>query len=640
MAETTTAARLRRLAPIDAGARLQEMLRKPYAYRGWEDVYRETWTWDDVVHVSHLRVNCISACSLDAYVKDGIVWREEQNANYEQAFEDVPDFNPRGCPSGCAYSVQMYDPTRIRYPMKRVGERGAGKWQRLSWDKALSEIADKLIDVIVEDGAECIVYDSGTTNIDNGIGSTLEMHLFSNALAGSNIDSWAGVGDLPVGLIQSWGTYMSEGTADDWFLSDYILIWIGNPNYTRPADAHFIWEARYRGAKVVSIAPDFSPSTPHADRWLNPRMGTDAALALGMVNVVINEGLYDEEFVKEQTDLPFLVRDDTGLFLRESDCVEGGADDQFYFWNAKKKRAQLADGTWGSDVMSIELGPNDDPALSGARTVKLADGSKVKVRTVFDLLREHVQQYSPEAVAEITGVHANNVRTVAREFAAAKSAMIYSSWGACKHYHSDLMQRGMVYLVALTGNTGGKPGSGMKVSTWWPMPGFVISSETARLRTEPPEGLPVDRIQMQSVSKMMFEMTPLMRSTPTIPWLYAHDPKWREGASNDSYADPALTRPVSEYMDEIFENNWQPIWPRSAEASSFLLLLGSEPAAPLASPSDDPGEPVGEHRDDRHVRLPDVYIGDAVRLHPAGVRLLREAGDQVRAVVSAVCGRG
>jgi len=563
MVEATVAAGLRRLAPIDAGARLHEVLRKPYAYRGWEDVYRETWTWDDVVHVTHMRANCLSACSLDAYVKDGIVWREEQNANYEQTAPDVPDFNPRGCPAGCAYSVQMYDPTRIRYPMKRVGERGSGKWQRLSWDQALSEIADKLIDVIVEDGPECIVYDHGTTNADNGIAAPLEGHIFNNGLGASTIDSWAGVGDLPVGLIQSWGTYMSEGTADDWFLSDYILIWIGNPNYTRPSDAHFIWEARYRGAKVVSIAPDFSPSTPHADRWLNPRMGTDAALALGMVNVVINEGLYDEAFIKEQTDLPFLVRDDTGRFLRESDCVEGGSDDQFYFWNVKKKRPQLADGTWGSDIMSIELGPNDDPALSGKRTVKLVDGSKVKVRTVFDVLREHV--------------NANNIRTVAREFAAAKSAMIFSSWGACKHFHSDLFQRGMVYLVALTGNTGGKPGSGMKVSTWWPMPGFVISSETARLRTEAPEALPVDRIQMQAVSKMMFEMTPLMRSTPTIPWLYAHDPKWREAAANDAYGDPTLPRPVADYMDEIFANNWQPIWPRPPKRPRFYYFSGPNP---------------------------------------------------------------
>ena len=98
---------LRRLAPIDAESRLDDLMSRPYQYRGWEDVYRDEWTWDDVVHVSHLRVNCISTCSYDAYVKDGIVWREEQNANYPQEFPDVPDFNPRGCTAGCAYSAQM-----------------------------------------------------------------------------------------------------------------------------------------------------------------------------------------------------------------------------------------------------------------------------------------------------------------------------------------------------------------------------------------------------------------------------------------------------------------------------------------------------------------------------------------------------
>jgi nitrate reductase alpha subunit len=113
------------------------LLSQPYRYRGGEDVYRDEWTWDRVVHVSHLRVNCVSTCLFDAYVKDGLVWREEQSANYPQDFPDIPDFNPRGCTAGCTYSTQMYDPSRIRYPMKRVGERGSGRWQRLSWDQAL-----------------------------------------------------------------------------------------------------------------------------------------------------------------------------------------------------------------------------------------------------------------------------------------------------------------------------------------------------------------------------------------------------------------------------------------------------------------------------------------------------------------------
>ena len=569
---------LRRLAQIDPEARLEDLMSRPYQYRGWEDVYREEWTWDDVVHVSHLRVNCISTCSYDAYVKDGLVWREEQNANYPQEFSDVPDFNPRGCTAGCAYSAQMYDPTRIRYPMKRVGERGSGQWQRLSWDQALEEIADKLLDVIVEDGHDCIMLDQGTTNIDNGIASTLEMFLFLRGLAANNIDSWAGVGDLPVGLIQSWGTYMSEGTADDWFRSDYIFIWLGNPNYTRQPDAHFLYEARYRGAKIVAVCPDFSPSTLHADRWLNVRLGTDAALALGMAHVIVDEGLHDVAYIKEQTDLSFLVRDDNGRFLRECDVVEGGADDQFYFWNAAKGRKQLATGTWGSEVMTIALDEETDPALEGAHKVRLLDGTRVRVRPVFELLRAHLAEYTPERAAEITGVPAKNIRVVAREMAAARSSMIFASWGACKHYHSDLFQRGMVYLMALTGNSGGKPGCGIKVSTWWPMPGMVLMGMGEELQTEPRMEVPMEHPQMQNISKLMFLlMSQRLRSTPLIPWLYAHDPKFAEAAANDAYADPALPRPVSEYMEEIFEREWQPIRPKPPKRPKFLYYSGPNP---------------------------------------------------------------
>jgi DMSO reductase family type II enzyme molybdopterin subunit len=577
MSDSTSGVTLRRLAPIDAATRIGDMNSEPYQYRGWEDVYRDEWSWDQVVKVSHLRTNCISACSLDAYVKDGIVWREEQNANYPQEFEQVPDFNPRGCPAGCAYAHQMYDPTRIRYPLKRAGERGSGQWQRISWDQATEEIADKLLDVIAEDGSECIIFDQGTTNIDNGIGSTIEGHLFTGGLSSTFIDSWAGVGDLPVGLIESWGTYMSEGTADDWFMSDYILIWIGNPNYTRVPDAHFIWEARYRGAKVVTIAPDFSPSTVHADRWLNVRFGTDAALALGMVHVIIEEGLYDLEYIKEQTDLPFLVRADNGRFLRQSDVVEDGADDEFYFWNKVNGRKELASGTWGSDVMTLELADYEDPDLEGVHRVRLKDGRTIRVRSVFELLCKHIRDYSPEQVAEITGVAAGNIRRVAREMAAVKSAMIFSSWGACKHYHSDLFQRGMVYLLALTGNSGGKPGSGMKVSTWWPMPGQILNTGGARMRTEPPPPLPVKEAQMQDVSKMMFDMSSGGRTTPLVPWLYAHDPKFREISSRSAYADPALKRPVEEYMTEIFERGWQPISPKPPKRPKFFYFSGPNP---------------------------------------------------------------
>ncbi len=572
----------RRLAPLDAGTHLEELLSRPYEYRGWEDLYRDKWTWDRVVKVTHTRVNCISACSLDAYVKDGVVWREEQNATYEKSFEDVPDFNPRGCPMGCVYSSVMYDPSRVKYPLKRAGERGSGKWERISWDQALTEIADRLLDTVTEHGPECVIYDNGTTNLDFGIGSPMEAHLFGQGVGATTIDSYAGVGDLPVGLIQMWGLYMTEGTADDWFLSDYILMWIGNPSYTKVPEAHFMWEARYRGAKVVSIAPDFNASTVHADRWLNVRFGTDAALALGMVKVIIDEKLYDEAYIKEQTDLPFLVRDDTGHFLRESDVYEGGSDSVFFVWNSITNRKESPPGTWGSRRSTIALSENLDPALEGVHRITLLDGRQVRCRTVFERLKRRVREYPLEKVAKITGVPAKNIQTVAREFSAAKSAMIYSSWGACKHYHSDLFQRGMAYMCALTGNSGGRPGTGIKVSTWWPPPngaltGNPLGQPSIRLNTDPVPELPIDRVGVQELSKMTFEAGRHGSATPLIPWLYAHDEEWAKSAARDEWNDPSLPRPVKEYVDEALSKGWQPISPALPKRPRFLYFSGPNP---------------------------------------------------------------
>ncbi len=220
-----------------------------------------------MVKGSHNRANCFSACSWNLFVKEGIVWREEQNAVYEQTREDVPDFNPRGCQKGGCYADLQQEPSRIFYPLRRVGERGEGKWKRISWDEAYDEVADAVIDAAVKDGIETVVHDNGITNNDYGPDSASEM-CWTAALGCTQIDSWAGVGDMPNGLVQTWGMFNADGTTDDWFLSDYIVLWVANPNYTRIPDIHFVHEARYRGAKLVIISPDFSASTVHADLWI------------------------------------------------------------------------------------------------------------------------------------------------------------------------------------------------------------------------------------------------------------------------------------------------------------------------------------------------------------------------------------
>ncbi len=438
------------------------------AYGGWQDVYRQQWTWDKVVKGAHHVVNCVSACPFNLFVKDGIVLREEQNAVMEANNDSLPDFNPRGCQKGVCYSQLMYGPGRLRYPLRRVGARGEGRWKRISWDEAIGEIADKIVEVAAKDGPECVIYDSGTANA--GYGSEAgEMRAF-DILGATQLDGWACAGDMPLGVIMTWGLFNVDSTSDDYFHSDLVLLWLGNPSYTRIPDAHFLWEARYNGTKIVSIAPDYNASTMHCDDWVNVRVGTDAALAMGMASVIISENLYRTDYVKEQTDLPLLVRDDDGRFLRQADVEKGGKDNVFYFWNLAKGEATEAPGSEGLG-RSSKLALGDlDPALDGSYEVELADGRKVSVRPVFARLRERLADYTPERAAEITGVPAETIVELAREIAAAKSVSIFGSWGMMKHHHSDLFQRGMILLLALTGNVG-KRGAGLHIGAWYMMSG-------------------------------------------------------------------------------------------------------------------------------------------------------------------------
>ncbi|MBI4515022.1 MAG: molybdopterin-dependent oxidoreductase [Deltaproteobacteria bacterium] len=542
-------------------------------YRGWEDVFRQKWTWDKITKGTHTRTNCIAACSWNLYVKDGIVWREEQNTIYQPSHPTVPDMNPRGCQKGGCYSQLNYEPSRLKYPMRRVGERGSGKWERMDWDATLTQVADTLLDVATTDGPDCVVYDHGTTNIDFGTSTAAEMRFFG-LLGATVMDSWAGVGDLPMGAIQTWGHFNADGTSDDWFNSDYILIWIANPVYTRIPDVHFMWEARYRGAKVVSIAPDYNPSTVHADLWLNLRMGTDAALGLAMAQVIISENLFKTDYVREQTDLPFLVRDDNKQYLRQSDVQSGGKDDIFYFWDETTKQIAEAPGSQGHKTQEIRLGAVT-PALHGRFQAKLADGRTVAVRPLLEGLTDHLQQYTPEKAAQITGVNAEMIRRVAREAAKAKAAMIFASWGACKHYHSDLAQRAMCLLMALTGNQG-KRGGGIRIGAWYSVDALnQISNE----------------VEIPFYAKWLMQMFPpktrdfenFMRKhswerpfTPTMTFLYVHG-GMNEVVDRKDFGDPTLPRGVAEYVKEAMDKKWLRVSPPPERPPRVYFYTGVNP---------------------------------------------------------------
>jgi len=558
----------------------------PQVYTGVGDLWRESWQWDRVVHSSHARANCISTCSWNVFVKNGIAWREEQNAIYEASEPGVPDFNPRGCQKGACYTNLMYEPTRVTHPLRRAGPRGSGRWKRVSWDEALTETADAIIDASVEAGTGAVVYDHGTTNIDFGADTIGEMRLF-RAMNATIIDSWAGVGDMPYGAVQTWGMYNCEGTSDDWFKSDYIVVWCGNPAYTRIPEVHFMHEARYRGAKLVVIAPDYSASAVHADFWVNPRVGTDAALGLAMAHVILSEELHDVEYVREQTDLPILVREDNGRYLRESDLERRGSDSLFYFWDEVTDAPVPVPGCLGDGGASLALG-SLRPALTGRRSVKLADGTQVTVRPLLDRMREHLAaEYTPAQAAAVTGVGAETIERIARDMAAAGSAMIYSSWGACKHYHSDLMQRAEILLMALTGNQG-KSGGGVRIASWWPVEGFDRLSMTpgeislatkAKLAFQMLSGT----LGWREFEDLMLSTLPRRGNTPLMPWLYMHA-GYSEIWDKPEYQDPAVPRSTAEYMKESIDKGWIPIRPDPGTDPKVFVFTGPNPLRRWPSP--------------------------------------------------------
>ena len=433
---------------------------KAYSYRSWEDLYRKQWTWDKIVKGTH-SYNCLGQCLLDVYVKDGIVWREEQSGIYPQIREDMPDPNPRGCDKGCIHSRQMYQGDRLLYPLKRIGQRGEGKWLRISWEQAATEIADKLLDIIQKHGVEHIQFQGSGWGTISGLGLSSLCDLLGAVKPGGYEES----GDAYAG---AWLTYAGwpPEISHDTFFKKYIMLHHMNYNATKIPDAHYLWEARYNSGKVVVVTPDLNPTAIHADLWLPIKPGTDNAFRMAMMHIIINEGLVDIPYIKEQTDLPFLVRKDTGKYLRESDTVEEGRKDNFYLWDSRTDKPVLAPGAMGHKDKTLKLG-NIDPALEGEFQVDTLSG-KVSVRPVFHIFKARVQEWTPEKAASISGLHADDIVQVSREFATLKPATIIYGQDQNKRFHGELEGRAVALLLALTGNIGrgGTPGgSGVRWNT-------------------------------------------------------------------------------------------------------------------------------------------------------------------------------
>lgn len=431
-----------------------------YPYRDWETFYKDEWDWDSVSRSTH-GVNCTGSCSWNVYVKNGQVWREEQAGDYPQFDDSLPDPNPRGCQKGACYTDYVNADQRVTHPLRRVGERGEGKWKRITWDEALTEIAEEVVDTIVDERYDAI---SGFTPIPAmspvsfASGSRLV-----NLLGGVSHSFYDWYSDLPPGQPMTWGVQTDNAESADWYNADYLIAWGSNVNVSRIPDAKYFLEAGYEGTKRVGIFSDYSQTAIHCDEWIAPDPGSDIALALGMARTIVDEDLYDEAHLKEQTDMPLLVREDTGKFLRASD-VRSGGDDKVFVMVDQSGSLREAPGSLGNRAgkydpdASIEL--DFDPVLAFDDTVQVQGAGEVRVRSVWSRLGEELSQYTPEFVYEETGVGTETHQRVAREFAEVDRAKIIHGKGVNDWYHNDLGNRAIQLLVTLTGNLG-RQGTGL-----------------------------------------------------------------------------------------------------------------------------------------------------------------------------------
>jgi nitrate reductase / nitrite oxidoreductase, alpha subunit len=349
--------------------------------------YRDRWSHDKVVRSTH-GVNCTGSCSWKVYVKDGIITWESQQTDYPSVGPDSPEYEPRGCPRGAAFSWYTYSPTRVRYPYargvlvelyreakRRLGDsvlawadvmsdpqrrrryqqaRGKGGHVRVSWDEAVEIIAAAHVHTISEFGPDRVA----------GFSPIPAMSMVSHAVGARFIELIGGVmtsfydwyADLPVASPQVFGDQTDVPESGDWWNASYLLMWGSNVPVTRTPDAHWMAEARYKGQKVVTISPDYADNTKFADEWLPAQPGTDGALAMAMGHVILKEFLVERrtpfflDYARRHTDLPFLVtvteQDGAhvpGRFLTAADLGDTG--------EGAESKTVLIDGRTGDPVV-------------------------------------------------------------------------------------------------------------------------------------------------------------------------------------------------------------------------------------------------------------------------------------------------
>lgn len=234
-------------------------------------------------------------CNLTAYVHQGEL----------KKIEASKDFNVKCCLRGMSRTKWVSHPLRVKTPMLRIGEKGEGKFKPITWDEALDLIEKNIRDTIASHGNKGMLISAASGNMDsikNDMGKAFFDYLGGSTKQAGSLCCAA----VTAAMIPMLGLRYAD-TRDTIADSRYILCWGNNPAVTMQAYFKEYLKAQASGARLVVIDPRYSETAAKADEWIPIVPGTDTALALGMIKIIMDEALYDADYLRQHTGAPYLV---------------------------------------------------------------------------------------------------------------------------------------------------------------------------------------------------------------------------------------------------------------------------------------------------------------------------------------------
>lgn len=385
--------------------------------------------------------HCGSVCSLKCTVRDGrLVMVQPNDKAVEPRYRTV-------CLRGISEVQHIYGQKRVQTPLKRVGERGSGEFEQVSWEEALDDIGAQIKAIQSKYGRDSVL-----VNTSGEVDAPWLAGILGARTCANNDGVDIGIGNgLDPATGAGGGYAMSGQEARDWVNSKLVLNVGCNFCESSMTTSRLLFEAMDAGARTIAVDPHFSTTACKCDEWVPIEPGTDAALFLGMVTAILDNDLQDEEFMKKHTSFPFLVDEGTGQLLREH---EGRVDEETGEPEDGTKNPYMVIGADGGPVPYTEA---SNPRLEGTVSV-----SGSRATTVYSLLLRAQREYTLDWASQVTGIPAEKIEEIARLYAEGPSSLSLGWGGNDKISNADVAGHAAAILVAITGNIG-KKGAGVGV---------------------------------------------------------------------------------------------------------------------------------------------------------------------------------